>query len=194
MPTGAQRRAIAQRVTDLRRLSEPGPVAATISTLGELIQEYAPSRLDAETVSIKAEAYLDAVEDLPAWAVREAVRRWRRGDVSGDLQDLNFAPRPARLRRIASTIALAASGQALRLQRVLDAEPEEERSDEERAAISRRIAAEINEVARRAPSEPPRGPSRPAKSEEAVRDEIAYWRNWTLENATAAAGASHDAA
>lgn len=194
MPTGPQRQAISQRIAELERACRPGPAEKTLSYLAELITEYAPARIDAETVSIKADAYLDAVEDLPAWAVREAIRRWRRGEVSGDPQDLNFAPKPARLRRIASTIAQAASGQALRLQRILDAEPEDERSDDERAAMSRQIAAEINEVARRAPSEPARGPSRPPKSEEAVRAEIAYWRNWTLQNGTAEAGANHDPA
>lgn len=146
MPTGAQRRAIEQRVADLEAASRPGPVNRTLAILGELINEHAASRLDDETVSIKAEAYLDAVEDLPSWAVREAVRRWRRGEVSADPKDLDFAPKPARLRRIAQAIATVPVGQAQRLRRILDAEPEEPVSEAQAAENQRRYAEALKEA------------------------------------------------
>lgn len=141
MPTGAQRRAIATRIAELQAATEIGPVEETLAALGDLIQEYAPSRLDDRTVSIKAEAYLDAVEDLPAWSVRAAIRRWRRGEVSADPTTLDFAPKPARLRAIADRMVKVARGQAIRLQRVLDAQPERPLSDEQRAEVSRKLAA-----------------------------------------------------
>lgn len=125
MPNGHQRAAITQRIEDLQQAARPGPWNRTLVVLGELVTEYASARLDEDTAAIKIDAYRDAVEDLPAWAVREAVRRWRRGDVSGDPEDLDFAPRPARLRRIAQSIAATAIGQALRLQRILEAEAED---------------------------------------------------------------------
>lgn len=125
MPTGPQRAAIARRIEDLQLAARPGPWNRTLVALGELVTEYASARLDEDTAAIKIDAYRDAVEDLPAWAVREAVRRWRRGDVSGDPKDLEFAPRPSRLRRIAQSIAATATGQALRLQRILEAEPDD---------------------------------------------------------------------
>ena len=115
--------------------------------LGDLIQEYAPSRLDDRTVSIKAEAYLDAVEDLPAWTVRAAVRRWRRGEVSADPATLDFAPKPARLRGIAERMVLVARGQAARLQRVLDAKPEERITDAQMAANSEKLTGLIAKTA-----------------------------------------------
>ncbi|CAO4171096.1 hypothetical protein AFFFEF_01708 [Methylorubrum extorquens] len=143
MPTGPQRTAIARRIADLQAAIEPGPVEETIGVLGDLIQEYAPSRLDDRTVSIKAEAYLDAVEDLPAWTVRAAVRRWRRGEVSADPATLDFAPKPARLRGIAERMVLVARGQAARLQRVLDAKPEERITDAQMAANSEKLTGLI---------------------------------------------------
>ena len=115
--------------------------------LGDLIQEYAPSRLDDRTVSIKAEAYLDAVEDLPAWTIRAAIRRWRRGEVSADPATLDFAPKPARLRGIAERMVLVARGQAARLQRVLDAKPEERITDQQMAANSARLTGLIAKTA-----------------------------------------------
>jgi len=115
--------------------------------LGELINEHAAARLDEETVSIKAEAYLDALEDLPAWAVREAIRRWRRGEVNADAKDLDFAPKPPRLRRIAQAIAAVPVGQALRLQRILDAEPEKSLTDAERDANQARYGEVLKQLA-----------------------------------------------
>lgn len=130
-----------RRIEELHEAGRQGPMKATLAILAELVNEHAPSRLDDDTADIKIGAYLDAVGDLPAWTIREAIRRWRRGDVSGDRQDLNFAPKPARLRRIADGIRQVAVGQAVRLQRILDAEPEEELSDAEREANSRKMDA-----------------------------------------------------
>lgn len=141
MPTGAQRAAIAQRIEDLEQAARPGPWNRTLLILGELVTEHASARLDEDTAAIKIDAYRDAVEDLPAWAIREAVRRWRRGDVSGaDPRDLDFAPKPARLRRLAEGIAATASGQAIRLRRILAAEPEEPVSDAVMAKNQERFA------------------------------------------------------
>lgn len=117
-----------------------------IAILGELVAEYATARLDADTADIKIGAYRDAVEDLPAWAVREAIRRWRRGDVSGDTRDLDFAPKPARLRRLAEGIAATASGQAIRLRRILAAEAEEPVSEAQAAENQRRYAEALKEA------------------------------------------------
>jgi len=147
MPTGPQRTAIARRIADLQAATEAGPVGETIAALGDLIQEYAPTRLDDRTVSIKAEAYLDAVEDLPAWTIRAAIRRWRRGEVSADPATLDFAPKPARLRAIAERMVLVARGQAARLQRVLDAKPEERITDAQMAANSEKLSGLIAKTA-----------------------------------------------
>lgn len=141
MPNAGQRAAIERRITELRRADRAGPDAETLSYVGDLILEYATARLDERTVKAKAGAYLDTLEDLPAWSVKEAIRRWRRGDVDADAQTLDFAPRPARLRAIAERIALVARGQAARLQRILDAEPDLELSDAEAAENLRKIYA-----------------------------------------------------
>jgi hypothetical protein len=148
MPTGAQRVAIAQRITELQQALWPGPEDATLMHLGDLIKEYAASRIDADTVAIKASAYLDAVGDLPAWAVREAIRRWRRGEVDADAQALEFAPRPAKLKAIAERIVMVAKGQANRLQRILDAEPHEDLTPAQMQANSQRTQALLADLTR----------------------------------------------
>ncbi|MDF9791431.1 UNVERIFIED_ORG: hypothetical protein M2438_001914 [Methylobacterium sp. SuP10 SLI 274] len=147
MPTGPQRTAIARRIADLQAATEAGPVGETIAALGDLIQEYAPTRLDDRTVSIKAEAYLDGLEDLPAWAIRASIRRWRRGETGLPPEVHDFAPKPARLRVIAERLVLVARGQAARLQRVLDAKPEERITDAQMAANSEKLTELIAKTA-----------------------------------------------
>lgn len=140
MPTGPQRLAIAQRIEELHAASRPGPLQKTLQYIGQLVAEHAPARLDEDTAAVKIDAYEDAVGDLPAWAIREAIRRWRRGEVSASPEDLKFAPKPAKLRAVAQGIAAVATGQAIRLQRILDAEPAEELTDAQRAEMQRRLA------------------------------------------------------
>lgn len=153
MPTGAQRQAIATRIDELEDAQRPGPVERTVAIIGEIIAEHATGRMDEMVAGVKTDAFLDALEDLPAWAIREAVRRWRRGEVDGvDPQDFKFAPKPQQLRRAAMLMVNVARGQAVRLQRILDAEAEkpvsadvQQRQSEELARIGIRVGAENHE-------------------------------------------------
>lgn len=153
MPTGPQRTAITRRVAELEAATRAGPERDLLDLCGEIISEHASSKIDQGTSAIKADAYMDAVEDLPFWAVREALRRWRRGEVNASAQDLDFAPKPPRLRRIALGINDVAKGQSIRLQRLLDAEPEEALTDADREANQDRYAGLMKQLA--APSTAP---------------------------------------
>ncbi|WNV09973.1 hypothetical protein [Tardiphaga sp. 709] len=57
-----------------------------------------------EAATARSEVYEDAVEDMPPWAIANAVKRWARGDVPDDLRmgtlNFNFAPSPAVLRKL----------------------------------------------------------------------------------------------
>jgi hypothetical protein len=151
MPTGAQRAAIERRISELRRADRPGPEAEILAHVGDLILEYATARMDAQQVDAKAGAYLDVLSGVPAWAVREAIVRWRCGPVGVDEQALDFAPRPHRLKAMAERVAMVARGQAARLQRILDAEPEEELSEADLKANSDRMAGLLSDLSKRDP-------------------------------------------
>lgn len=147
MPTGPQRVAIERRISELRRADRPGPEAEILAHVGDLILEYATARMDDRQVAAKAGAYLDVLYDVPAWAVREAIIRWRRGPEGVDEQALDFAPRPHRLRAMAERIVMVARGQADRLQRILDAEPEDEPSEAQREANQRKLEKLLRDAA-----------------------------------------------
>jgi hypothetical protein len=78
----------------------------------------------------KAEAYRDAVGDLPPWAIHEAIRRWHRGECGE--HNYAFPPAPALLREVTESIlapyrtAFAkaeAAANAMTIDRALDPKP-----------------------------------------------------------------------
>lgn len=70
----------------------------------------------------KGEAYMTALEDIPYWAVEQAIRNWYRGDC-GDKYDYKWAPDPATLRELSKFEAWRAIGLLQRLTNLLVAKP-----------------------------------------------------------------------
>jgi hypothetical protein len=68
-----------------------------------LLASPVPGNSADETAEARSDMYDDAIEDIPPWALRAAIRRWNRGEVP-DLKmgalNFNFAPAPAVLRAI----------------------------------------------------------------------------------------------
>lgn len=100
------------------------------------------------------EAFLAALDDIPTWAVDEAIRRWHRGECDnsqhGHSFNYHWRPSPAELRRVSLTVQasfVATSGLAA-LRRLLSAEPLVE-FDEEHCA---RMRAKLRELSRSIPS------------------------------------------
>jgi hypothetical protein len=182
IPNGPQRVAITRRITELQDASRPGPERDMLEILGKLVLRYSTARTDAQTAEVTIEGYLDALEDLPAWAVREAIRRWRRGDVPATPDERRFAPSEARLRSVALSLQQVVLGQAARMQRVLDAEPERPLTDADRAENERhlaRMSADIQAAASMAPS--PTTGRTPAEQDAVTNAEAAHWQRWLAE-------------
>jgi hypothetical protein len=59
----------------------------------------------------KGEAFIDALEDVPSWAVQEAMRRWHRGEC-GPRHDYKWQPAPATLRELAMIEVYRVKGSA----------------------------------------------------------------------------------
>lgn len=83
------------------------------------------------TGEAKADAYMIAIEDMPAWAVTAAIRGWYRGE-HGAEHNYTFAPAPAALRKLAMAERWKVAGRAKALGELLEAVPEVEFSDDHR--------------------------------------------------------------
>lgn len=100
------------------------------------------AKLDQRSSDAFTEDYLDAIEDLPAWAVREAIRKWNRAEspkLDGKSHAYDFRPSPPTLRRLAQHELAGVKGRILTLQKLLDAVPLLEFSDEHRENMLKRL-------------------------------------------------------
>jgi hypothetical protein len=121
MPTGPQRAAIDARIAQLDRMAVPGPQDRALAAITKLVMFYATSGLSEDQAAIRGAVFLEALDDMPAWAIEEAVRRWFKGKAGEQRYD--FAPSPAALRAITEDIAKIAAGQRVVMRRILAAEP-----------------------------------------------------------------------
>lgn len=91
----------------------------------------------------KGEAYMAALEDIPSWAVQEAVRGWYRGSslvLDAKMpHDFRWSPAPAILRRLAEIEAAKVKWRATSLQQIIDAEEKLEFSEEHCAAMRQKL-------------------------------------------------------
>jgi len=111
-------------------------------------------KLDKASADALTEDYLDAIEDLPAWTVREALRKWNRGEspqLDKKPHDFTWKPMPPILRRLAYWELWTIKGRILQLEKILAAVPLIEFSDEHRQNMLERVAAVIRDAAKPAP-------------------------------------------
>lgn len=99
-----------------------------------------PSRESGELVGqAKGEAYIAALEDIPSWAVQEAMRKWYRAEC-GDKIDYKWQPGPATLREIAMMEVYRVMGTRRKLREILAAEPLQDFSQDHMDGMKERLS------------------------------------------------------
>jgi hypothetical protein len=88
----------------------------------------------------KGEAFMAALEDVPSWAVQEAMRKWHRSEY-GPRHDYKWQPAPATLRELAMIETYRVMAVRRKLNDLLLAEPLLEFSPEREAEMKARIAS-----------------------------------------------------
>ncbi|MET4297069.1 hypothetical protein ABIB06_007844 [Bradyrhizobium sp. LB8.2] len=133
--TDDQRLCIRRKIAELRAASEADNGTenrrARLALVGNLLLAYPIPNGTSEAGRARAEAYLVALEDVPPWAIAEAIKRWHRGEC-GQGYNYRWAPAPAELRQLSKervrpareTIAhLEAVLAAISLERAMDPTP-----------------------------------------------------------------------
>jgi hypothetical protein len=116
---------------------------AISAIVAELLIKSRGSKLDETSSGALAEDYLLALDDLPAWSVRNALRKWIRGESAtfdGKPYDFDWRPAPATLRRLAQMELAPIKVEMAQLEKLLIAVPRLELSDEHRAEMRSRFA------------------------------------------------------
>lgn len=88
----------------------------------------------------RGEAFMAALEDVPSWAVQEAMRKWHRSEY-GPRHDYKWQPAPATLRELAMIEVYRVMGTRRKLNDLLLAEPLIEFTPEQEASMKARIAS-----------------------------------------------------
>ncbi|MCK1430889.1 hypothetical protein [Bradyrhizobium sp. 87] len=115
-----------------------GELTMTIVTKMTLVL---PSRESGDLAGeARGEAYMAALEDVPSWAVQEAMRRWYRAEC-GPKHDYKWQPAPATLRELALIEVYRVMGTRRKLNDLLIAEPLIEFTPEQEASMRNRVAA-----------------------------------------------------
>jgi hypothetical protein len=88
----------------------------------------------------RGEAFMAALDDVPSWAVQEAMRKWHRAEY-GPRHDYKWQPAPATLRELAMIEVYRVMGTRRKLNDILLAEPLIEFTPEQEASMKARIAS-----------------------------------------------------
>ncbi len=131
--TVAKREELGRHVADLHALcrqtpeNEPRAQAEMLVLLTKMMMVLPSSTQNEFSAEARGEAYMESLADMPAWAVRAAIRRWNRGDAgktpNGEEYDYHWCPAPAELRRICWAEMSRIRGRAELLEKLLRAEP-----------------------------------------------------------------------
>ena len=131
--TAEQRSRLSAKIAELRSACESDDSQenkkARLGLLANLLMAYPMAGGSEETGKARAGAYLAALDDIPPWAIAEAVRRWHRGEGGSKDSNYRFAPAPAELRFAAMRIIEPATSVIAHLESVLNAMTIEEAMD-----------------------------------------------------------------
>lgn len=99
-------------------------VQAKLILVTKMLMAKASANMTPEGAAAKGESYMIALDDLPAWAVEQAIAEWYRGEVSGvDPADFKWSPDSSALRRIAKAALRHYEDLLAQLRLVLAAKP-----------------------------------------------------------------------
>ncbi len=149
LPNETQRTMMQRHAAALKRScsktpeTDAGAEGATLVIVTKLLLALPGQRTSETGAEAKGEAFMAALEDLPPWAVEEAVRGWYRGTSRyldpKQPHDFRWTPAPAILRRLAEIELFKVKGRAIALEQLAAAEARIEFSEEHCAAMRERI-------------------------------------------------------
>ena len=131
--TDDERKQISAHVAELQRqaIGRPSEEKGRFGLIAKLLLTYPIANASKESGAARGEAYREALSDMPAGVLAEAIRRWNRGE-AGQEHDYRWAPAPAVLRQVCERVRaplmeaiadLEALLAALDIERALDPRP-----------------------------------------------------------------------
>jgi len=138
--TPDERSILSRLVDEVAPLAEAKPDSVTaLQEAARLLTVFPAGNISDAVLDARSKAYETALEDVPAWAVAAAGRRWIRGEVAvlDDKPNLSFPPSPPQLRALAVDEWSKARAALWRYRRLLAGKTERVVPPEERRAPPR---------------------------------------------------------
>ena len=135
--TPDERSILSLLVDEVAPLAEAKPDSVTaLQEAARLLTVFPAGNISDAVLDARSKAYETALEDVPAWAVAAAGRRWIRGEVAvlDDKPNLSFPPSPPQLRALAVDEWSKARAALWRYRRLLAGKTERVVPPEERRA------------------------------------------------------------
>jgi hypothetical protein len=129
--TAAQARQIGEAIARMEASLRSGP--GDLPAKGVVIARFLSAFPGSGEQGMRSDAYLEALENVPAWAVERAAGRFIRGEASVDAR---FAPTPPQVAQEARAAMQPARDDLAKLSRLRDAVADREAPPEERARVS----------------------------------------------------------
>lgn len=101
---------------------------ARLGLIASMLMAYPMANGSEESGKARAQAYLGALDDVPPWVIADAIKRWHKGQFSGE-HNYRFAPAPAELREGCMSILQPAKQTIAHLEDVLTASTIDEAMD-----------------------------------------------------------------
>jgi hypothetical protein len=128
-----EKQKISNKIMEVRSISESDDSQenrkSRLALIASMLMAYPMVGASEESGKARANAYLSAVDDIPPWAVSEAIRLWHRGQGGGKNANYRFAPAPAELRFSAMQVLQPAKQLIAHLTAILAAIPFERAID-----------------------------------------------------------------
>lgn len=133
LPSDQQRAEISRHCSNLLETLNETPerddrfAAETLTAVTKMLSVLGGAKASELAAEAKAEAYMDALEDIPAWAVVAVSKRWYRGDCGNDEHgrpyDYRWMPDPATMRRLSLSDTFRIRNRVREFTELLDARP-----------------------------------------------------------------------
>ena len=102
-----ERELLDKRIANLTAIVTPGPQSIRLKAqiLAEMFVALGGGQTTERSAEVRAKAYLYAIEDMPEWAIEQAIKNWYKGAVRGVPEnDFKWPPAPAILLRAAKEL------------------------------------------------------------------------------------------
>lgn len=145
IPTDDHRKSLTAHAAELGRRLEQTPerevdlAKATLVIVTKMMLVLPAQKANETAAEAQAEAYLDALDDVPSWAVQAAIRGWHRS-AYGDKYSYKWRPQPAELREVSFLEAWKVRSRIAECEKLLQAQPLFEPEPEHSAAMLQRTA------------------------------------------------------